>query len=459
MEFFTIEKIGNTRERTKEGFLLCRNVPIARTGMQVYADGETPIEAGPDKLVRVDRDAEDVFSESTINSFNGKPVVMGHPDGDVTPANWNALAVGIVQNARRGTGQDSELLIADLLICNEVAIMELEDEDGIREVSCGYDAKYFQTKPGFGNQRNIIGNHVALVNQARCGAICSVGDEKRNGANKMTLYQKIVAALKGGDTKTAEKLLESAPASVRDAMSETKTGDEGTGTGNVHVHVGAPMAKEESKWNDEAIGKKFDEYDGKFTSMSDQHAKDHKAVMDSLEEIKKPKEETAAADEEAEGKKIESELQEEATGSTGDNLHKSKDSAFLEDSFQETVARAEIIAPGISIPTFDSKESPRKSFEKICNLRKKALGFGINDAATNSMIEKFRGGKTLTADSLAKLPCNETRLLFHGVATMKAEQNNSNGSRSSVRDGQPVKSKTPTLAEVNKANAEFWARK
>jgi hypothetical protein len=47
MQYHTIEQIGPKRSLTSHGFLLCRDVPIARTEMQLYGPGETPIEPGP----------------------------------------------------------------------------------------------------------------------------------------------------------------------------------------------------------------------------------------------------------------------------------------------------------------------------------------------------------------------------------------------------------------------------
>ena len=53
----------------------------------------------------------------------------------------------------------------------------------MREVSCGYDADYEQTSPGKGKQSNIIGNHLALVDQGRAGHAYAIQDHK--GAKKM----------------------------------------------------------------------------------------------------------------------------------------------------------------------------------------------------------------------------------------------------------------------------------
>ena len=74
---YTVEQIGPHRERTPEGYLLCRDVPISRVGDFEY----TPLEAGirgVNGKVILTRSPEALFSPETIASFEGKPVVIGH---------------------------------------------------------------------------------------------------------------------------------------------------------------------------------------------------------------------------------------------------------------------------------------------------------------------------------------------------------------------------------------------
>ena len=49
---------------------------------------------------------------------------------------------------------------------------------GLREVSCGYEAEYEQTGDGEGIQTNIVGNHIALVEQGRAGQSYAINDHK-----------------------------------------------------------------------------------------------------------------------------------------------------------------------------------------------------------------------------------------------------------------------------------------
>lgn len=170
---YTVEQIGPHRERTPEGYLLCRDVPISRVGDFEY----TPLEAGirgVNGKVILTRSPEALFSPETIASFEGKPVVIGH-DTFADPSNWKDIAVGIVRNVRQGEGEERGLLLADLLLTDQKGI-DLVESGELREVSCGYDAETIDDGGGRGHQEGIVGNHLALVSRARCGSVCSVRD-------------------------------------------------------------------------------------------------------------------------------------------------------------------------------------------------------------------------------------------------------------------------------------------
>lgn len=176
MEFYTDTVLGNTQSLTPEGFLLCRNVVLARTGSQVYFAGEVPLDADADGMVLIERDADEVFSPESIASFQGKPITNDHPIVAVTPDNWKHYSVGHVLNVHRGDGANSDVLIGDLVVTDRDAIALVRN--GKRALSVGYDAEYEQISRGRGRQKNIVANHVALVDEGRCGDRCMIGDSK-----------------------------------------------------------------------------------------------------------------------------------------------------------------------------------------------------------------------------------------------------------------------------------------
>jgi hypothetical protein len=96
-----------------------------------------------------------------MGSFEGVAVTLEHPEGAngeivfVNPSNYSELAHGHIQNVRRGTGDKSDLLIADVLVKRQEAIDAIQA--GYTDVSCGYDAKYKQLSPGKGSNTKSPG--------------------------------------------------------------------------------------------------------------------------------------------------------------------------------------------------------------------------------------------------------------------------------------------------------------
>ncbi len=165
-------RISEHMTKTPEGFLICHNVPIARTGRQDYLPQEIGMEGS--KLVSVIRTEEEVFSPQAIASFEGKPVTLEHPPMAVLPENYGMFLKGHAQNVHRGQGEDSDLLLADLFIDDQELIRQIDD--GLREISCGYECDYEQDERGSVYQRRIRGNHVAVVEAGRAGSRVSIKD-------------------------------------------------------------------------------------------------------------------------------------------------------------------------------------------------------------------------------------------------------------------------------------------
>ena len=80
-------------------------------------------------MVTVYRPEEEVFSKTTMASFEGMPVTNDHPDAEegVTVDNVQWLSKGHCQNVRRGTGNESNMLIVDLVITDPKTIQDVLD--------------------------------------------------------------------------------------------------------------------------------------------------------------------------------------------------------------------------------------------------------------------------------------------------------------------------------------------
>ena len=405
---YTVQQIGRRQSLTPEGFLLCEAVPIARTGEMYYGPGEVPVEAGSDGIIRISREADEVFSADTIASYNGKPVTNDHPEDGVTPENWKRLTVGVVQNVRRGTGIEDDLLFADLLITDAEGIKSVQD--GKREVSCGYDAEYEQVSPGRGVQRRIIGNHVALVEQGRCGPRCAIGDSAM--AKHSGLVDRLMAAFRSKDEAAFKKTLDEAKLPEEESEEEKEKRE----------------AKEKADKTADAIGA---------------IAATLKTIDARLAAVEKTK------DEAHEGK-----TEDEDEDQPGD-----PDGKKTADSLKEILSRAEILAPGVKItpPTADALADPKKARLALCGCKRKALDAAMQTEDGKKAVLPFLGGKTTD-----KASCATVDAAFIGASELIAATRNAGIGRvmNSINTKDAARKGSATdVDSLNKANREFWSKR
>lgn len=193
--------------KTPEGFLICKDVPIARTGTQQYRGCEF---GGPvaDGIYNVQRPEAEVFDRAAVASFEGKPVCDEHPEEDVTPDNYGRYMKGVCRDVRRGDGDLSNCLVADLVIYDADLINKIEA--GKREISCGYDCLWNPTSDSSYDQLEIRGNHVAVVDRGRAGHKVAIRDtaDDRKGGTKMSksLIGRILRALARDESTTPEDM-------------------------------------------------------------------------------------------------------------------------------------------------------------------------------------------------------------------------------------------------------------
>jgi hypothetical protein len=151
-------------QRTPQGFLRA-DATIARTGVQLYAnaDGSIRREYRPDS---------EVFAPEALASFGLAPLTLLHPAEPVTAANAKKYTVGVIAEAPH---RQDNMVAAAVLVMDAEAIKAIETGRAA-ELSCGYECDVDDT-PGVtpdgqrydSIQRNIRGNHVALVPQGRAG--------------------------------------------------------------------------------------------------------------------------------------------------------------------------------------------------------------------------------------------------------------------------------------------------
>ena len=232
MTYYGTRLSENLSRREPEGYLLCLNVPVARTGTQEYLPEELglpPVRGDPGQLIPVERPEEEVFDPATIASFEGMPVTNDHPPEGVTLENIRYLQKGHAHHIRRGTGDEADLLLADLII-TDPGLIELILHEGKREISCGYMYE-LREENGHYVQRNIRGNHIAVVDSGRAGPRVSIRDhfpikhvtrtfalpaqrfsfakkERREKTMNKSLYRKLSRMARDGDQEAIEAVAE-----------------------------------------------------------------------------------------------------------------------------------------------------------------------------------------------------------------------------------------------------------
>jgi hypothetical protein len=205
MKAYFGSRISDNMTVTPERYLICHNVPIARSGRQEYLAEELGFYGRHGEKMTVVREEGEVFSPATLASFEGKPLTDNHPAEDVEPSNYSAYIRGVVQNVRRGAGDDADKILADLVVYDPKLIEDIRA--GKREISCGYDSRWEETPGGEFRQADIRGNHVAVVRRGRAGKEVSIRDsEPKKGDKPMSENSKkgILARMFKAFAKDAE---------------------------------------------------------------------------------------------------------------------------------------------------------------------------------------------------------------------------------------------------------------
>jgi len=467
-DFHTPLQLGPKRRMTPEGFLLCEDVPIGRTGELLYAAGEVPVEPDRRGLITITRDAAALFHPDTIASFNGKPVTDNHPPGmEVSPDNYLMYGKGFTVNARRGEGEYSDCIVADLLIMDKHTIAKIIA--GKVEVSSGYKADYEDNGGGFGRQIAILGNHVALVDKGRCGPRCAIGDHdttegeeemptpNAKPANKGQRAQLLAHALKAA--LTADEAGE-----LADQLAGDNAGDPVDGATHIHFHSsgatlsptgadGGAASKTGTTTGDERMDKLEKIVGDMGTTL--------KTVGDSVAELMKkfggPGGDSAATTEE-DGKKTGDE------GSGEDDKSKTGDSAALATSYAKLAQDCEILVPGFKPPTLDTKAKRSATVDSMCAIRRNALGHFAMAPGAAQVIQAASGDAQF---NVATADCATVAEVFSASVMAKRMANNQAATGDAAKipallkpvgvssSGAPA-SLSP--ADLNKQYSDFWAK-
>lgn len=197
-------------ERLPDGRLRVDGV-LTKTGVFLYrnSDGSVRREYRPDA---------EVFRASSLATFADVPLTDDHPPEMLNAQTARQYAVGHVSGEPR---RDGDLVVGRLVVMDAATIAKLDA--GKVALSCGYEVDLEET-PGVTPdgqkydcvQRNIRGNHVAIVDVGRAGPearirmdcammISELPTPPDKGADRMTLEEAIAALGAANEKVGAEK--------------------------------------------------------------------------------------------------------------------------------------------------------------------------------------------------------------------------------------------------------------
>lgn len=270
---------------------------INRTGIQQYTARELGLDGGDSKILRLWRPPEEVAK--AVKTFESATVTDEHPPNGVDAVNWHLLAKGDVRDCSMA-GDFTEAVI----IVRDQSQIDLV-KDGKAELSCGYEFSLDMTSgttPAGEQydavQRDIVGNHVAIVDRGRAGSRVRIADRK--GQTTMLIRLKAADTAIGKITIPGlDKEIEIADAAVARAIVDSF---------DLHKHgiEAAKDAHDKLMKDHKDLQAAFDEYKSGMEEAADDD--DDDAVADpehgETEEMEAAEEEEGGAKKAADGHKI-----------------------------------------------------------------------------------------------------------------------------------------------------------
>ena len=169
------------REYDTNGWFEVKDNPLSMVGVFPYSGRSVSPECDQDRIYMVYRPAEELGTKECIDSFKLIPwidnhVMLGSEDAGLTPSEQKGVQGVIGQDVHF----DGETLRGNIKVFSEAMANLIAN--GKKELSCGYRCRY-EYAPGTYDgvkydyvQRDIRGNHLALVWNGRMGPDVAVLD-------------------------------------------------------------------------------------------------------------------------------------------------------------------------------------------------------------------------------------------------------------------------------------------
>lgn len=191
-------------KKTANGFLDISGI-VTRNGIFKYDDGNEL------------RPYDEVFKESSLQTMFAIPTTWKHPVELLKEETISLYQKGFVASKPVIEKLDDNISVVKLdnIIIQDKGLIHEIIENGLREFSLGYTCDLEEKVGTFDGQdyvriqKNIVYNHLALVDDARCGKVCSIVPKLDSKEVKLDCNcQKERADMKEEDKPKEEKKVE-----------------------------------------------------------------------------------------------------------------------------------------------------------------------------------------------------------------------------------------------------------
>lgn len=209
----SIIKISDNTYEDQNGFLVCANAILGRSGIYRYPGRQLGLDT--DEMINVLRKEEDVFNPESMKTLEQRPITIKHPRDKVTIENVKELSKGEVFNVRR----DGNNLVGDLIIKDKETKEKILCKK-LKELSLGYEYNIeYDEETKLYSFKDFVYNHLAFVDKGRAkNAMILDGVEEENYIEE----KEEISETTKEEVKDNEELTEEIKEEIKEEKSEEK---------------------------------------------------------------------------------------------------------------------------------------------------------------------------------------------------------------------------------------------
>ena len=386
LELSMDDDLPSARENDVNGWTEIKGNPISKVGIFPYSGAQINPDLDPEKIYMVFRSEQELNNPETIQSFKLLPwtddhTMLGSEADGLTPAERKGIHGVIGEDVYFEDGY----LKGNLKVFSD-KLANLIDS-GKKELSIGYRCLY-EMSPGMYNgekydfiQREIRGNHLALVDEGRSGHDVAVLDHFKftfdSGALKMAEYEKSDEK-KGDMEKPADSAKDEGEMSIAECREMLK---------KIAAHLES-MSESKDEFEDDMTAERINESENDVVDADPDDFVDRAKVTDEDEDEKKEDSEKAAKEGDAKDEDME-------------KPDGKKDGMDSMKNVLKEISRRDALADKLSrhVGAFDHKE---KTVAEVARYGVKKLGLQCKRGHEESALAGYLAGARVSSVAIAQ---------------------------------------------------------